>query len=186
MAEEKFFITPDSLRRDAVAVARQLYDAGYQPNRIIGLWRGGAPIGLYVHEALKVLGVRADYIPVITRGYNEGINNPLGRVIVQGIDSLAGMTRKQDSVLVVDDVWDSGRSIDAFFQVFEAVTGDQFPTVVRVAAVYYKSGRNKSQKKPDYFIHETDRWLVFPHEFSDCSPEELTQHFGTNIVDLLK
>ncbi|MEK6867533.1 MAG: phosphoribosyltransferase family protein [Nanoarchaeota archaeon] len=192
MTEEvqKLFITPDSLRHDSVAVARQLYDAGYHPNRIIGLWRGGSPIGLYVHEALKVLGVRADYIPVITRGYKEGIDNPLARVVVQGIDSLAGMTRKQDRVLVVDDVWDSGRSIDAFFDVFQAVTGENFPDEVRVATVYYKPdiklGRYKSQRKPDYFIHETDQWLVFPHEFSDCSSEELTQHFGTGIAGLLK
>ncbi len=186
MAEEKFFITPDSLRRDAVAVARQLYDAGYQPNRIIGLWRGGAPIGLYVHEALKVLGVRADYVPVITRGYNEGIDNPLGRVVVQGVDALAGMTRKTDRVLVVDDVWDSGRSIDAFFQMFEGVTGDQFPDEIRVATVYYKPGRNKSQRMPDHFIHETDRWLVFPHEFGDCTPDEIATHYGPDIATLLR
>ncbi len=183
---EKLFISPESLRDDSVAVARQLYNVGYRPNRIIGLWRGGSPIGLYVHEALKVLDVRADYVPVITRGYNEGIDNPLGRVVVQGIDSLAGMTRKQDNVLVVDDVWDSGRSIDAFFGVFQAVTGDQFPDNVHVATVYYKPGRNKSQRRPDYFIHETDRWLVFPHEFSDCTAEELVEHFGISIAELLK
>ncbi len=186
MAEEKLFITPDSLRRDSVAVARQLYDAGYHPNRIIGLWRGGSPIGLYVHEALKVLGVSADYIPVITRGYKEGVDNPLARVVVQGIDSLAGMTRKQDRVLVVDDVWDSGRSIDAFFQVFEAVTGENFPENVHVATVYYKPERNKSQRKPNYFIHKTDQWLVFPHEFGDCTPEELRQHYGSDIAHLLQ
>ena len=186
MTEKKLFITLDSLRRDSVEVARQLYDADYHPNRIIGLWRGGSPIGLYVHEALKVLGVRADYIPVITRGYNEGIDNPLGRVVVQGIDSLAGMTRKQDRVLVVDDVWDSGRSIDAFFQVFEAVTGDQFPDDVRVATVYYKPGRNRSQRKPNYFIHETDKWLVFPHEFGDCTPGEIETHYGSDIAALLR
>ncbi len=46
--------------------------------------------------------------------------------------------------------------------------------------------KNKSQRKPDYFIHETDRWLVFPHEFSDCNPEELVQHFCTSITELLK
>lgn len=188
MTEEvqKLFISPDSLRDDSVAVARQLYDAGYHPNRIIGLWRGGSPAGLYIHEALKVLGVRADYVPVITRGYKEGIDHPLSRVVVQGIDALAGMTRKQDRVLVVDDVWDSGRSIDAFFDVFQAVTGDQFPDNVRVATVYYKPKKNKSKRKPDYFIHETNKWLVFPHEFSDCTPEELTRHFGTGIAELLK
>ena len=188
MAEEKFYITPDSLRRDSVAVARQLYDAGYQPNRIIGLWRGGAPIGLYVHEALKVLDKdhRVDYIPVITHAYGDGIDKPLDRVQVQGLDSLATMTRKSDNVLVVDDVWDTGGSIDEFFKVFQQVTRRQFPDNVRVATVYYKPGRNKSQRKPDYFIHETDRWLVFPHEFGDCTPDEIETHYGSDIATLLR
>ncbi|MBI5001848.1 hypoxanthine phosphoribosyltransferase [Candidatus Woesearchaeota archaeon] len=188
MAEEvqKLFITPDSLRRDAVAVARQLYDAGYQPNRIIGLWRGGSPIGLYVHEALKVLGVRADYIPVITRGYKDGADKPRARVAVQGLDSLAGVTRKDDNVLVVDDVWDSGRSIDQFFLMFEGATGDQFPDNIRVATVYYKPERNKSKRKPDHFIHKTDQWLVFPHELGDCTQEEIATHYGSDIAALLR
>lgn len=191
MAEpEKLFIDPYSLQRDAVALARRVYDDGYHPKRIIGLWRGGAPVGLYVHEALKVLGVRADYVPVITRGYKEGIDHPLDRVVVQGMDSLAGMTRRLDNVLVVDDVWDSGRSIDAFFDVFQAVTGENFPDNVRVATVYYKPDRKpngyKSVRRPDYSIHKTDKWLVFPHEFFDCSPEELAEHFGSDIADLLR
>lgn len=183
---QKLFIKPDSLRLDSVALAKKLYDDSYHPNRIIGLWRGGSPIGLYVHEALKVLGVQADYIPVITRGYKAGIDNPLARVTVQGVDALAGMTRKTDRVLVVDDVWDSGRSIDAFFQMFEVVTGEQFPDDIRVATVYYKPGRNKSERTPNYFIRETDQWLVFPHEFGDCTAEELKQHFSSDIANLLK
>lgn len=186
MSENKLFITPDSLRRDSIALARKVVDDEYQPNRIIGLWRGGSPIGLYMHEALKVLGIHADYIPVITRGYNEGVDNPLARVVVQGIDSLAAMTRKQDRVLVVDDVWDSGRSIDAFFGVFQAVTGDQFPENVRVATVYYKPERSTSNKRPHYFIHETGQWLVFPHELSDCTPQEIETHYGTDIATLLR
>jgi hypoxanthine phosphoribosyltransferase len=183
---QKLFITPDSLRNDSVALARKLYDDQYHPNRIIGLWRGGAPTGLYFHEALKVLGVRADYIPVITRGYEDGIDIKRAHVQVLGVDALAGMTRKQDHVLVVDDVWDSGRSIDKFFEVFQAVTGNQFPDHVRVATVYYKPSRNRSERRPDYFMHETDKWLVFPHEFSDCTPEERAEHFGSNIANMLK
>ncbi len=183
---DKLFISPDSLREDSVALARRVYDDGYHPNRIIGLWRGGAPIGLYVHEALKVLGVRADYIPVITQGYKDGIDNQLSRVTVQGLDSLAGVTRKNDRVLVVDDVWDSGRSIDAFFGAFQYATGQQFPDNVRVATVYYKPARNKSQRKSDYFVHETDQWLVFPHEFGDCTPEEIEIHYGSAIAKLLR
>ena len=184
----KLFISPDSLRIDSVALARRLYDDSYHPNRIIGLWRGGSPIGLYVHEALKVLDREnsADYIPVITRGYKDGIDVKRARVQVLGVDALAGMTRKEDNVLIVDDVWDSGRSIDTFLEIFQTSTGDQFPDDVRVATVYYKPEKNKSERKPNYFIHETDQWLVFPHELGDCTPEEIAKHFGNDIAALLR
>ncbi len=113
---------------------RKVYDDGYHPNRIIGLWRGGSPVGLYMHEALKVLGVHADYIPVITRGYKDGVDNQLSRV----------------------------------------------------ATVYYKPERNRSERKSDYFICETDQWLVFPHELGDCTADEIEAHFGTGIAQLLR
>lgn len=191
MAEKipKLFIDPYSLQRDSVALARKVYDDGYHPNRIIGLWRGGAPIGLYVHEALEVLGVRADYIPIITRGYERGkggVDKPLSQVAVQGTDSLAGATRKKDKVLVVDDVWDSGRSIDAFLGMFEKVTGERFPDNVRVATVYYKPIKNKSVRVPNYYVHEAGVWLVFPHEFSGRTRRELKTYFSHDIADLLK
>lgn len=187
--QKKLFIDPYSLQRDAVALARKVYDDGYRPNRIIGLWRGGTPIGLYVHEALKVLGIYADYIPIITRGYGKGkrgVDKPLAQVSVQGTDSLAGATRKRDRVLVVDDVWERGKSIDAFFRMFEIVAGERFPDNVRVATVYYKPIANKSVRTPDYHVHEADQWLVFPHEFSGRTRRELREYFCSDIADLLR
>lgn len=188
MEDDKCFISPNDLRLGAVQLARKIYDDRFVPNRIVGLWRGGAPIGLYVHEALKRLGIRADYIPVITRGYEEGIDNQLPRVAVQGIDSLAGMTRTTDKVLIVDDVWDTGRSIDTFIAVFEVVTGQQHPPDVRVGTVYFKPARNLSKRRPHYFVYESNRWLVFPHEMGsakDCTDEELRIYFGQEIADIL-
>ena len=29
---------------------------------------------------------------------------------------------------------------------------------------------------PDYFLRETDEWLVFPHELDALTPEELERH----------
>jgi hypoxanthine phosphoribosyltransferase len=183
---DKYFISPDELRLGAVQLARQVYDNRFVPNRIIGLWRGGAPIGLYVHEALKVLGIRADYVPVITRGYKDGIDQKLARVAVLGTDALAGMTRKTDEVLVVDDVWDTGRSIDAFLSMFQVVTGENHPEKVRIGTVYFKPARNTTNKRPDYHVHTTEKWLVFPHEFGDCTSDEIERHMGGKIADLLR
>ena len=29
---------------------------------------------------------------------------------------------------------------------------------------------------PDFYVHETDRWLVFPHEIQGLTPEEILAH----------
>jgi hypothetical protein len=47
------------------------------------------------------------------------------------------------------------------------------PEQVRIATVYYKPARNKSALRPDYFIRETDQWLVFPHELQGLTREEI-------------
>jgi hypothetical protein len=36
--------------------------------------------------------------------------------------------------------------------------------------------RRNLPEKPDYFVHETERWLVFPHELSGLAPEEIARH----------
>jgi len=40
---------------------------------------------------------------------------------------------------------------------------------------------------PDYFIHETDKWLEFPHELAGLSIEEIRQGKQdlSEICDLL-
>mgnify|MGYP000123365120 CR=1 FL=1 len=44
------------------------------------------------------------------------------------------------------------------------------PTDIRIATAYYKPGRNRSRLRPDYFVRETERWLVFPHELNGLTP----------------
>ena len=36
--------------------------------------------------------------------------------------------------------------------------------------VYYVSSQ-----KPDYFIHSSEDWLVFPHEVSGLNPQEIAE-----------
>ena len=38
---------------------------------------------------------------------------------------------------------------------------------------YFKPNKNKTDRKPNYYIHETDNWLVFPHELDGLTIEEL-------------
>ena len=54
---EKHYIRSEDLIQDSFRLAWQVYEDGYRPNYIIGVWRGGAPIGIAVQEFFSVLGV---------------------------------------------------------------------------------------------------------------------------------
>ena len=46
------------------------------------------------------------------------------------------------------------------------------PTI-KVATPFFKPQNNKTDKIPDYYLHETDKWLVFPHELQGLSMDEI-------------
>ena len=45
-----------------------------------------------------------------------------------------------------------------------------------MAVPYYKPSKNLSGRKPDYFLHTTEDWLVLPYELQGLTPEEIAQH----------
>ena len=58
--------------------------------------------------------------------------------------------------------------------------------VVKFAALYYKPGRNETELVPDYYLHETTQWLVFPHELDGLSGAELREHLGPELAGELE
>jgi hypothetical protein len=61
------------------------------------------------------------------------------------------------------------------------------PRDVRVAVPWYKPAENRTGRVPDYFLHETDGWLVFPYEMTGLSRDEIVEHkpFLRPIIDRL-
>ena len=47
------------------------------------------------------------------------------------------------------------------------------PKDIRIATAWFKPKYNLTDITPDYFIHETDQWLVFPHELEGLTREEM-------------
>ena len=67
---KKTFIQADELLKDSFELAWQVYESGYRPDYIVGVWRGGAPIGIAVQEFLDVLGIDSDHIAIRTSSYS--------------------------------------------------------------------------------------------------------------------
>ena len=168
---EKQFIQAKELLEDSFKLAWQVYESGYRPNYIIGVWRGGAPIGIAVQELLHVLGIKSDHIAIRT-SYYTGIDKTDDEVQVHGLSYIIKKIESEDRVLIVDDVHDTGMSIDKVISTIEVACKKNTPEI-RIATPYFKPLKNKTDRKPDYFLHETDEWLVFPHELEGLTLDEI-------------
>jgi hypoxanthine phosphoribosyltransferase len=89
--------------------------------------------------------------------------------------------------VLVDDVFDSGRSLEAVIAELKRRCRRNLPERIRIATVYYKPARNRSTLIPDYYVQTADRWLVFPHEIQGLTRQEILAHkpVGADFLDPL-
>ena len=174
MSLTKTWLTADQLLEDSYRLANQIIDSGFRPSHIVGIWRGGAPVGIAVQELLAYNGIECDHIAIRTSSY-AGIDDQK-EVRVYALGYLIDTLNPEDHLLVIDDVFDSGRSIEAFLRELSARCRNNMPRTVRIATAYYKPSRNKTKLKPDFFVHETEDWLVFPHEICGLSKAEIRSY----------
>lgn len=172
---EKTFISSESLLRDSFELGLQVVRSGFSPTFLVGVWRGGAPIGISVQEVLEYNGIECDHIAIRTSSYT-GIDQQEKTVRVHALDYLVSQLTFEDRLLLIDDVFDSGRSLEAVIDNLQRRCKRNLPGQIRIATVYYKPARNRSSLKPDYYVRSTDQWLVFPHELQGLTREEILQH----------
>ena len=169
---EKTFISAESLLRDSLELGLQVVRSGFRPSFLVGIWRGGAPIGISVQEVLEYYRVECDHIAIRTSSY-DGIDRQSKTVRVHAIDYLVSRLTAEDRLLLIDDVFDSGRSLEAVVADLTRRCRRNLPQQIRIATAYYKPTRNRSSLTPDYYVRATDQWLVFPHELQGLSREEI-------------
>ena len=175
MSDEKIYIDANQLLADSLRLGMQVVDSGYKPTHLVGIWRGGAPVGIAVQELLDYHGQHCDHIAIRTSSYH-GIDKQDAEVRVFALGYLIDTLDPEDRLLIIDDVFDSGRSIRAFIAELRARCRHNMPRDIRIATVYYKPRRNVTDLKPDYFVHEADQWLIFPHEIDGLTVEEIRRH----------
>lgn len=184
---KKTFITAQQLLEDSFRLAHQVYDDNFRPEFIIGIWRGGAPVGIAVQEFFEYKGVATDHISVRTSSY-YGINKQSKKIRVHGLHYLIENANANDRLLIVDDVFDSGRSVDALIKQIRKQSRLNAPSDIRVACPWYKPSKNAVKFSPDYYIHESEEWLVFPHELAGLEAAEISEGKSdlANILHLFK
>src|SRR5262245_36526914 len=138
---QKVYISAESLLRDSMQLGMQILRSGFRPTFLAALWRGGAPIGITVQEVLEYHGVQCDHIAIRTSSYTN-IDQQAKAVRVHAVDYLVSQLNAEDQLLLIDDVFDSGSSMQAVLTELQRRCRRNFPERFKIATVYYKPARN--------------------------------------------
>ena len=172
---DKIVLSAQGLLEDSFRLGATILKDGYRPTLIVAIWRGGTPVGMAVQELLAYCGVGADHIAIRTKSY-DGVDKRSDNVQIHGVDYIINKINVEDRVLIVDDVFDTGNTIAAVIAEMQRRARDNMAGDVRIAVPWFKPSRNQTTLTPDYYVHKTDEWLVFPHELDALTPQELAEH----------
>ncbi|MFQ3231114.1 MAG: hypoxanthine phosphoribosyltransferase [Reinekea sp.] len=177
---KKHFLDEDTLIEDSFRLGVQIYESGFRPTFIVGLWRGGSAVGIYVQECLQTLGVNTDHISIRTsyRGlpsYQSMVEKP-DTIRIHGTQYLIENLNAEDRLLIVDDVFSTGQSINATIKRLQYQLKRNMPNEIKVATLFQRNDFQRTELRPDYCLHSTDDWLVFPYEMKGLTREEIIEH----------
>lgn len=176
---KRIFVAANDLLLDSFRLAVDIRNSGFKPDFLVGLWRGGSAVGIAVQEGLDYFGVSTDHIAVRTsyrgRESYEQMVDKADAIGVHGLDYLLDHVCAHHSLLIVDDVYSTGSSVAAVIQRLADKARRNLPHDIRIATVWYRP-RERTIRVPDYYIHETQDWLVLPYELNGLRLGEVRAH----------
>ena len=104
------FLSAQELLDLSFELGHKIAESGFRPSCLIGVWRGGAPVGIAVHEYLSLRGIHPVHFPVKTQRYGPD-GDTLPQTRIWGLSAWDDEIDKAESLLIVDDVWDKGVTI---------------------------------------------------------------------------
>jgi uncharacterized protein len=148
VADEREILTYELFGRAARELATTIAADGFRPDAIIGIARGGLTLAGALGYALDVKVLGSLNVEFYT-GVDQTLDAPVVLPPTLDLDSLEGK-----SILLVDDVADSGRTLALVLQLLESGGGE-----VRTVCLYAKP---QTVEVPTYTWRHTDRWIMFP------------------------
>lgn len=175
----KTFIAANDLLLDSFRLAVNIQKDGFKPDFLVGLWRGGSGVGIAVQEGLEYLGVKTDHIAIRTsytgqRAYSDMVDKS-DSIRAHGLRYLHERVCAHHSLLIVDDVYSTGSSVNAVIKQLAKKSRRNLPHDIRIASVWFRPTK-KTIRPPDYFVHETADWLILPYELSGLSINEMRKN----------
>ena len=151
-------VTWDQYHKQTERLAKQIHESGWQFNQLICIARGGLRVGDVLSRIYDLpLAILS------TSSYTEKAGTVRGELIISDQMTMAS-GRLGDRVLLVDDLVDSGVTLEAVTRTLP----QRYPqiTALRTAVLWYKAC---SVFKPDFYVdHLPDNpWIHQPFEIYD-------------------
>lgn len=193
---KKQFVSPNDVYRRSQQMAMEIVKSGFKPTWLLALWRGGTPVGINIHEILVRSGLKVDHIAIRTSVYTgidtvseEKEERKKAKVRVHCLEYFLKKAKKEDRVLLVDDVFDRGISMQAVLQkIKRKLPEERCPPDLnfKIATLFWKPEKNQTDPHiaPHYFTDKVDKdtWLVFGHELSDLTLDEIASFYGQGLA----
>ncbi|MBO7486600.1 MAG: phosphoribosyltransferase [Spirochaetaceae bacterium] len=190
----KEFLPYDKVRNNSLKMAYKIIQDGFIPDVIYVSLRGGAYVANVVSEYFKL--ARKDvhpvlYAAVVARSYTD--IRQRDRVMIDGWTYSPEHLRPGDKILLVDDIFDTGKTINYLVDV---LLEKGIPRKdIKVAVHDYKYFTYKETQlpiQPDYWCRkfeitkpEEDRWIHYmSHELVGLSQEELEENYYKDDPEL--
>ncbi len=190
----KEFLPFNVVRNNAIRLAGRIYNEGFVPDVIYVSLRGGAYMGNVISEFFKIVrkGNRpVFYAAVVARSYRD--IGDQDRVRVDGWTYDPQYLRHGDRVLMIDDIFDTGRTVN---HLVEIIMEKGIPREdVKVAVHDYKLRRYLPVQlpvQPDYWCRfhdlktpEDDFWIHYmSHELVGLTDDEKRKYYFGEAPDL--
>jgi len=154
MPEKITVLTPQHIWDKLFFLAQEIKRVDFSPDVIIGIIRGGLEVVRTLSDLLEI-----KQVTTIGVGFYKGIEETHDKPqITQELNY--DVTQKK--ILLVDDVADTGRSMALAVEYLKAEKIHSLKT----ATIHYKP---KSIFKPDFYVEETEKWIVYPWEYMEFS-----------------
>ncbi len=186
MAKE--FLSFHEVRNNSIKLARTIHMSGFIPDVIYVSLRGGAYMGNIISEYFKVVRKNKRpvfYAAVVARSYTD--IHTQHRVMVDGWTYSPEYLRSGDKVLLVDDIFDSGKTIN---HLVEIILEKGIPKEdIKIAVHDYKIRTYQKEVfdiHPDYYARkfvisnpDEDNWIHYlSHELVGLTDEEIFKQYG--------
>ncbi len=149
-------------------LAAKIFRDGFIPDLVYGVWKGGTPAAVTVHDTFKAL---ARFLGFPEPRYHNAVKAEAdGTVDSANLAPLLEQVRDGDKVLVVGNVHKNAKTLEA---ITSEIHGKATDLDVRSAVQVY---RPNGSGQPNYFAMETGNHVVFPYQMDGLTDDEIREH----------